>query len=107
MGSGPPGHRLAESIHWNQFLGSIKVLKIPPLFVLLRSSLFFFRFNLAYFWNKPSLLRFDLFKFLNKQTSIRFDLSVVWNKPSSLHFDLSCLWNKQRSLLFDFFKVLE
>ncbi len=27
MGSGPPGHRLAESIPWNQFLGSLKVLK--------------------------------------------------------------------------------
>jgi hypothetical protein len=34
MGSGLPGHRLVESIPWNQFLGSIKVLKIPPLFVV-------------------------------------------------------------------------
>ncbi len=42
MGSGPPGHRLAESIPWNRFLGSVKVLKIPPLFDLLRSSSFFF-----------------------------------------------------------------
>jgi hypothetical protein len=36
MGSSPPGHRLAESIPWNRFLGSIKVLKILPLFVLRR-----------------------------------------------------------------------
>ncbi len=35
MGSGPPGNRLAESIQWNRFLGSIKVLKIPPLFVFI------------------------------------------------------------------------
>jgi hypothetical protein len=28
------------TIPWNRFLGSIKVLKIPPLFVLLRSSFF-------------------------------------------------------------------
>ena len=28
----------------------------------------------------------------------RFDLAYVWNKPSSLHFDLSNLWNKQTSL---------
>jgi hypothetical protein len=34
MGSELPGHRLAASIPWNRFLGSIKVLKIPPLFVL-------------------------------------------------------------------------
>ena len=33
MGSGPPGHRLAESIPWNRFLGLIKYLKILPLFV--------------------------------------------------------------------------
>jgi hypothetical protein len=33
MGSGLPGHKLTESIPWNCFLGSIKVLKIPPLFV--------------------------------------------------------------------------
>jgi hypothetical protein len=26
MGSGPPGHRLAESLPWNRFLGSLKVL---------------------------------------------------------------------------------
>ncbi len=103
MGSGPPGHRLAESFPWNRFLGSIKVSKIPPLFILLR---FFFRFNLAYFWNKPSSLRFDLFKFLNNQTLIRFDLSVVWNKQSSLRFDLSYIWNKQRSLRFDLYSSL-
>jgi hypothetical protein len=36
MGSCPPGLRLAESIPWNLFLGSIKVLKKPPLFVLRR-----------------------------------------------------------------------
>ncbi len=36
MGSGPPGYRLAESIPWNRFPGSIKVLKIPLLFVLRR-----------------------------------------------------------------------
>jgi hypothetical protein len=36
MGSSPPGHRLAEAIPWNRFLGSINVLKIPPLFVLRR-----------------------------------------------------------------------
>ena len=42
MGSGPPGHRLSESIPWNRFLGSMRVSKIPPLFVLLRSSSFFF-----------------------------------------------------------------
>jgi hypothetical protein len=41
MGSSPPGHRLAESIPWNQFLGSIKILKIPPLFVL--RQFFFYR----------------------------------------------------------------
>jgi hypothetical protein len=33
MGSRPPGHRLEESIPWNRFRGSIKVSKIPPLFV--------------------------------------------------------------------------
>ncbi len=33
MGSGLPGHRLAESIPWNRFLGFIKVLKILPQFV--------------------------------------------------------------------------
>jgi hypothetical protein len=41
MGSGPPGLRLAESIPWNRFLGSIKILKIPPLFVL--RQFFFYR----------------------------------------------------------------
>ena len=33
MGSSLPGHRLAESIPWNRFLGLIKYLKILPLFV--------------------------------------------------------------------------
>ncbi len=33
--------RAQATIPWNRFLGSIKVLKIPPLFVLLRSSSFF------------------------------------------------------------------
>ncbi len=35
----------------------------------------FFRFDLTYFWNKPSSLRFDLLNLCNKQTSLRFDLS--------------------------------
>ncbi len=47
--------RRARNRARNRFLGSIKVLKIPPLFVLLRSSSFFC-FDLAYFWNKPSSL---------------------------------------------------
>ncbi len=85
MGS---GHRLAESIFWNGFLGSIKVVKIPPLFVYL-DSVRFFRFDLAYFWKKPSSLRFDLSNLWNKQSSLRFNLSNLWNKQISLRFDLS------------------
>ncbi len=72
MGSGLPGHRLAESILWNWFLGSIKVLNTAS--VRFTSQVCFFRFDLAYFWNKPSLLRFDLFKFLNNR--LRF-VSIV------------------------------
>ncbi len=35
------GTNTSLRLPWNRFLGSIKVLKIPPLFVLLRSSSFF------------------------------------------------------------------
>ncbi len=42
----------------------------------------FFRFDLAYFWNKPSSLRFDFLNLWNKQTSLRFDLSNLWNKQT-------------------------
>jgi hypothetical protein len=61
----------------------------------------FFRFDLAYFWNKPSSLSFDLSNLCNKKTSLRFDLSYLWNKQTWLRFDLSNLWNKQSSLRFD------
>jgi len=65
----------------------------------------FFRFDLAYFWNKPSLLRFDFSNLWNKQTSLRFDLFNLRNKQSSLRFDLSNLWNKHNSLCFALSKV--
>ena len=55
----------------------------------------FFRFDLAYFWNKPSSLRFKLSNLWNKQNSLRFDLSKVENKQGSLRFDLYKFWNKQ------------
>jgi hypothetical protein len=116
-------HRLAESIHRNRFLGSLNVYKyglrlhwlaeLVPLNQFLGSTtrrtktnfdpVRFFRFDLAYFLNKPSSLRFNLFKFWNNR--IRFDLSNLWNKQSSLRFDLSNLWNKHNLLRFNLSKV--
>jgi hypothetical protein len=55
---------------------------------------FFFCFDLAYFWNKPSSLRFDFSNLWNKQTSLGFVLLNLWNKQTLLCFDLSNLWNK-------------
>ncbi len=98
MGFGLSGHKLAEEIPWNRFVGSICFTSIP--FV-------FFRSYLSFFWNKPSSLRFHLFKFMNKQKSISIDLSFVWNKQSSLRFDNSYIWNKQRSLRFSSLRSFE
>ncbi len=104
-------HCIAELVTWNQFLGST-TWRTKTNF----DPVCFFRFDLAYFWNKPRSLRFNLFKFLNKQTSLRCDLSNLWNKQSSLRsnlcnkqtllrFNLSNLWNKQNSLRFNLSKV--
>ena len=90
--------RAQATIPWNRFLGSIKVLKIPPLFVLLRSSSFFcFDFAISGIRRVRSALIFRICG-INR---LRFILSNLWNKQTSLRFDLSNLWNKQSSLRFD------
>ncbi len=50
--------RAQATTPWNQFLGSIKMLKyrLCPFYF---DTVCFFRFDLAYFWNKPSSLHFD------------------------------------------------
>jgi hypothetical protein len=82
-------HRLAESIPWNRFLGSIKVFKISPLFVLLRQFVFFAsispisgisRVRSASIFRICGInrIRFDLYKLWNKQ--VRFS-SISKTKP--------------------------
>jgi hypothetical protein len=104
-------HRLVESIPWNRFLGSSNVYKygirlhwlaelVPwnrfPCSITWRTKtnfdpVSFFRFNLVYFWNKPSLLRLDF--------------SNLWNTQSSLHFDLFIICGINRSRFASIFPI--
>jgi hypothetical protein len=99
MGSDPSGRRLAESIPWNRFLGSIKKFKNTAFVGFTSIQFGFFSSILPTVFLEYA----NLFKFLNKQSLICFDLSIVWEKQSSLCFDLSFIWNKQRSPRFDLF----
>jgi hypothetical protein len=69
-GSGPPGHRLAESIPWNRFLGSIKYLKILPLFVFpfLKVLVKKYRNSVNFFYSACTLTVIQSFSQLNRHS---------------------------------------